>query len=193
MRNFHAAALLAAALFSGIPCHAATPVSAAKTTEFHDAYAAFNSNDFAKAYKILTALVAQTPAYDAFGLLGQTEVSLGMYRDAAEHLTFAIQNTPAGKARDAVPVLTQDLIEAKKHVTTLRITVDQNDADITIDGKIIGKSPLDTDVFVDTGKHTINAKHAKLGNAESTIDAKMAQQSEVALHLTQPPPASTAD
>jgi hypothetical protein len=193
MRKFHAAALLAAALFSGFPCLAAPPVSAAKTAEFHEAYAAFNGNDFARAYKILKALVTQTPAYDAYGLLGQAEVSLGLYRDAAEHLTFAIQNTPAGKARDAVPVLTQDLIEAKRHITALRVTVDQNDADIAIDGKVVGRSPIDVDVFVDPGKHTIKATHATLGSAESTVDAKMAQLATIDLQLALPPPPSTVD
>jgi hypothetical protein len=116
-----------------------------------------------------------------------------LYRDAAEHLTFAIQNTPAGKARDAVPVLTQDLIEAKRHVTALNITVDQPDAEVTVDGKLVGRSPLDTDVFVDPGKHTVKATHATLGSADSTVDAKMAQQSTIALQLALPPPASTAE
>ena len=43
------------------------------------------------------------PAFDAVAFLGQTELSMGKYRDAAEHLTFAIENTPASKAEEAKP------------------------------------------------------------------------------------------
>ena len=193
MRKFDILVLLAATMLCGVPCLAATPVSAAKTKEFHEAYAAFTANDPTKAYEILAALVAQTPAYDAIGLLGQTELSLGMYRDAAEHLTFAINNTPSGKAADALPVLKDDLIETKTQIATLRVTVDQPDADVAIDGKVVGKSPLNTEVFVDPGKHTIKAKHPTLGSAEASIDTKKGEDSAIALKLAQLSAANTPE
>jgi len=188
MRKLNILALLTVAMLVGLPCLAATPVSAAKTREYHEAYAAFNVNDLPKAYKILTALVAQMPAFDAVAFLGQTELSMGKYRDAAEHLTFAIENTPASKAEEAVPLLKSDLAEAKTHLTTLRITVDQPDADVALDGKILAKSSLDTDVYVDPGKHVISATHATLGSTESAIDTKAGEESTIALQLIKPPP-----
>lgn len=183
MRKLQATVLFTLAILSGSHCLAATPVSAAKTKEFHEAYAAFTANDSAKAYKILSALVTQTPAYDAIGLLGQTELTLGKYRDAAEHLTFAIQNTPSGKAESALPPLKEDLGEAKTHITTLWITVTQPDAEVMVDSKVVGKSPIDVAVFMDPGKHTISASHPTHGNAESTLDAKPGEEKAVALKL----------
>ncbi len=195
MRNLNLPILLAAAL-NCVPCLAATPTSAAKTREFHEAYAAANSKDLARAYKILTALVAKNPAYDAVGFLGQTELSLGKYRDASEHLAFAIQNTPPEKA-DAITVLIADLAEAKAHITTLRITIDQPDAEVSLDGKVLPKSSLDSELFVEPGKHLISAIHPTLGSTESPIDGKAGESSVVALKLAKPasstvPPPNTA-
>ena len=183
MRKLNILVLLTVAMLVGLPCLAATPESAAKTREYHEAYAAFNANDVAKAYKILTALVARMPAFDAESFLGQTELSLGKYRDAAEHVTFAIENLPASKAEEMLPLLKEDLAEAKAHITTLRITVDQPDADVALDGRILAKSSLDTDLFVDPGKHTITATHAELGSTESAIDTKAGEESKIALQL----------
>jgi hypothetical protein len=128
------------------------------------------------------------PAFDAESFLGQTELSLGKYRDAAEHVTFAIENLPASKAEEMLPLLKEDLAEAKAHITTLRITVDQPDADVALDGRILAKSSLDTDLFVDPGKHTITATHAELGSTESAIDTKAGEESKIALQLVKPPP-----
>jgi hypothetical protein len=193
MRKLNILVLLTVAMLVGLPCLAATPVSAAKTKEYHEAYAAFNVNDLPKAYKILTALVARIPAFDAVAFLGQTELSMGKFRDAADHLTFAIENTPSDKAEEALPVLKGDLAEAKTHLTTLRITVDQPDADVALDGKILAKSSLDTDLFVDPGKHVISATHATLGNTESAIDTKAGEGSTIALKLVKPPPPTAVE
>lgn len=183
MRKPEVALFLAALLLSSSTCFAAPPTSAAKTREYHEAYAAYNANDAAKAYRILTALVAQNPAYDAVGLLGQTELMLQKYRDAAEHITYAIRNTPPGKAEGALPLLKEDLATAKTHVATLRVTVDQPDAEISVDRKVVGNSPIDFELFAEPGQRTVEAVHMSLGVAKSTIDVKAGEERNVTLKL----------
>jgi hypothetical protein len=123
-----------------------------------------------KAYKILVPLVERIPAFDAIGLLGQTELAMGKFREAAEHLSLAIRNTPQDKAAEALPIFKQDLEDAKAKVVTLRIVVDKPDAEITIDNKAINKSPVDYEIYVEPGSRTILATHPTDGSAKSVID-----------------------
>lgn len=184
MRRLPIFALLAAALLGAGPCLAGSTASAAKTREFHEAYDALERNEPQKAYKILTEFIAKNPAYDAIGLLGEVEIALHKYREAAEHLSLAIRNTPAAKAADAIPVLKEDLAEAKRHLTTLRINVTEAAADVLVDGRSIGRSPVEHEVYLEPGNHTILASHATLGHGDMAIDGKAGEERTINLMLS---------
>lgn len=158
--------------------------SAAKSKEFHAAYAAFEANDMSKAYRILAALVAKNPAFDAVTLLGQTELSLEKYRDAAMHLEYGLRHTPKGKFESAAPMIRADLAEAKKHIVTLTIKVIQADAEVTIDGESVGKSPILHEIYVNPERHTIRAAHPTLGSGELTMDFRAGDDLPITLRLT---------
>ena len=151
-------------------CYAGSTTRASRTKEYHEAFAAYESDHLDKAYKILVPLVERIPAFDAIGLLGQTELAMGKYRDAAEHLSLAIRNTPQDKAAEALPIFKQELENAKAKVVTLRITVDKPGTEITIDDKAIDKSPIDYEIYVEPGSRTILATHPTDGSAKSVID-----------------------
>src|SRR5512133_2201480 len=184
MRRLPIFALLAATLLGAAPCLAGSPASAAKTREFREAYDALERNEPQKAYRILTEFIAKNPAYDAIGLLGEVEIALKKYRDAAEHITHAIRNTPAAKIADAVPVLKEDLADAKRHVTTLRINVTEAGADVLVDGRSIGNSPVEREIYLEPGNHTILASHATLGHGEMAIDGKAGEERTINLMLS---------
>jgi tetratricopeptide (TPR) repeat protein len=170
MRKLSAITLFTIAILGTSICYAGSTTRASKTKEYHEAFAAFESDHLDKAYKILVPLVEKIPAFDAIGLLGQTELALGKYREAAEHLSLAIRNTPQDKAAEALPIFKQDLETAKARVVTLRIVVDKPDAEITIDNKVINKSPVDYEIYVEPGSRTILATHPTDGSAKSVID-----------------------
>src|SRR5512133_925062 len=184
MRRLPIFALLAATLLGAAPCLAGSPASAAKTREFREAYDALERNEPQKAYKILTEFVAKNPAYDAIGLLGEVEIALKKYREAAEHITHAIRNTPSAKAADSIPVLKEDLADAKRHLTTLRINVTEAGADVLVDGRSIGSSPVEREIYLEPGNHTILASHATLGHGEMAIDGKAGEERTINLMLS---------
>jgi hypothetical protein len=183
MRSRKLAPLFAALLLCAAPSHAGPGDSAARTQEYHAAYTAFESNDMQRAYRILTALVAKNPAFDAVTLLGQAELNLEKYRDAATHLEFALRHTPKAKLDVAGPMIRMDLAEAKKHIVSLTVKVIQAGADITIDGELIGRSPLGHEVYVEPQRHTIRATHPTLGSAEMSMDFRAGEDLPITLRL----------
>lgn len=95
-------------------------------------------------------------SYDIAGNLGDVELFLGKHREAAEHLEYSLRNWPAGQEA-AKKRTAERFAEAKKSVGTLSLKVSEG-AEITVNGKSVGKSPLPGPVFVDAGAATIEAK-----------------------------------
>lgn len=105
---------------------------------------------FAKAYSL-------EPLPQIAGNLSEAELKLGRYRDAAEHADAFIRldkGAPASEKKLAQGWLD----EAKKKIVTLKITVVDKGAEVLIDGKPVGTSPLPPEVYVDPGKHTVEAR-----------------------------------
>lgn len=94
---------------------------------------------------------------DIGAVLGQSELMTGQYPQAAAHLDWSIRNfTPARNERTLQSI--RDLfVEAKKHVATLIVKVDHDGADIRVDGRAIGKSPISVPSYVDPGNHEVTA------------------------------------
>lgn len=131
-----------------------TPDEASKLfKKGNDAYKMKKWDEAEKAFEEAWAL---KQAYDIAGNLGDVEVFLGKYRDAAEHLEFSLRNWPAGQ-EVAKKRTAERYAEAKQKVGTLTLKVSEG-AEITVNGKAIGKSPLPGPVFIDPGAATIEAK-----------------------------------
>jgi len=115
-------------------------------------------------------------SYDIAGNLGDVEVYLGRYRDAAEHLEFSLRNWPAGQ--EAAKKRTADrYAEAKKSVGTLSLKVSEG-AEITVNGKAVGKSPLPGPVFIEPGAATIEARIGEK-SAKKTVALDVGDSREV--------------
>lgn len=108
------------------------------------------------------------------------EVYLGKYRDAAEHLEFSLRNWPAGQ--EASKKRTQErFAEAKKNVGTLSLKVSEG-AEITVNGKTVGKSPLPGPVYIEPGAATIEAKIGEK-SAKKTIAMDVGEAREIELTI----------
>ncbi|WP_437305076.1 hypothetical protein [Sorangium sp. So ce388] len=121
-------------------------------------------------------------SFDVAGNLGNVELEVGQPRDAAEHLQYALDIFPLGERAEKKSFLEKRLAEAKSQVGTLRISVNVDDAEVLIDGKLIGRSPLDAQVFVDPGKRTIEARRAGARTSTSLLVARGSDQ-RIALSL----------
>lgn len=109
--------------------------------------------------------------FDIAGNLGRTELALGHHRDAAEHLTFSLEHMPkdaTNEQRERVLALVR---EARQHVGALRVTVNVEGADVTVDGRAVGKAPLSAELFVETGARVVSARSADGRTAEVRVVA----------------------
>ncbi|WP_437875727.1 hypothetical protein [Sorangium sp. So ce513] len=121
-------------------------------------------------------------SFDVAGNLGNVELEVNQPREAAEHLLYALETFPLGEKAEKKSFLEKRLAEAKAQVGTLRISVNVDDAEVLIDGKRIGQSPLEDQVFVDPGKRTIEARRGGARTSTSLFVARGSDQ-RIALSL----------
>ena len=178
---------LALSLLPPPPVEAA-PLSSVKneTQQFKDALAALKKDDRVKAYLGFRELWKAAPSFDVAVLLGQTELLIEKYRDAAEHLALAVRDMPATEPQKSQDAIRAALDQAKRRVATLQINVDQPGAEILLDGRTVGKSPLEVDTFVEPGVHTIVVKHPTSGRGEMRVDVRANEERPVTFALLQP-------
>ncbi|MGE0321022.1 MAG: PEGA domain-containing protein [Polyangiaceae bacterium] len=83
--------------------------------------------------------------------LGQTEMELKKFRDAAEHLDWCLAELPEPKPVEGA----KDLESAKAHVVTLLLVAQPEGATIQIDGQPVGTAPTARPIFLEPGTHKL--------------------------------------
>ena len=145
---------------------------------YDEAAISYQKSKYAEARASLLAAWSLKKHWQIAGSLGGCEVQLGLYREAAEHLAYFMRLSP-NKPPSAD---TKKLFEtATSKLGTLVISVDARGADLVVDGKFIGKSPMEDPVFVEPGHHTIEAR---LGSKRATVEADTPAGSSRKLPLT---------
>jgi tetratricopeptide (TPR) repeat protein len=124
-------------------------------------------------------------SYDVAANLGQTQYRLGKYRDAAENIAFALRSWPVVGKREPRELAVKRLAELRKLVATVVIRVSAPGAMVLVDGREIGRAPLDGEVFVEPGARVIEARLVGYEDAKQTIEAVKGGAHEVALTLAQ--------
>lgn len=135
-------------------------------------------------------------SFEIAGNLGDVEMIQGKARDAAEHLAFALtQFPPSGKPAQK-EALQKRLREATIMIGTIHVKVNEPGAEVILDGKPLGKSPIESDVYVDRGDHVMEAKlegyepvtEKLTATAGSTHDVNLTLKRKEAPKSTLPPP-----
>lgn len=98
------------------------------------------------------------PSYQIAGNLAECEVKLGRNADAAEHLRFFLREVPADAPAERKARGETLMKEVRPKVAELSVRVNKADADVLVDGKSVGRSPLASSVFVEPGAHKMEAK-----------------------------------
>ena len=154
---------------------------------------AYKLNRLKDAYSFYRDAWNLKKSYDIAGNLGAVELAINMPRDAAEHLLHSLRQFPANGKPEARDKTRQRFDEAVKQIGTLVIKVNVDGADILIDGKSVGKAPLEQEVFVDPGGRRIEAKFEGYEPAYQVLQVGKSSTHQVSLKLkkTAPPPPVT--
>jgi hypothetical protein len=173
----------------------AQPQSAADAAQrarelFRKAAKEYKAGQVNEAYRDYLAAWQTQQSPDAAGNLATIELELGYLRDAAEHASYAIAHFPPSGSKDQRAALVTVLTEAKKQIGALTIQVSVPGAAVSIDGRPIGRAPLDGEVYIEPGDHTIRAEAPDYDPAEQKIHVDKGSASPVALVL--PPRSKTS-
>ncbi|WP_437761672.1 PEGA domain-containing protein [Sorangium sp. So ce281] len=125
------------------------------------------------------------PTFDVAYNLGNTEYQLKKHKEAATYLSFALRNWPLLKAVAKLkPRAEQWLAESRAQVGALKVSVTVAGAEVLVDGKNVGRAPLEGEVFVDPGEHRVEATHLDYEPASQTVGVAKGGTAEVKLAIT---------
>jgi hypothetical protein len=145
---------------------------------------AFDARRLEEARVALAESFELHPSYDTAGLLGQTEIELGLYPKAARHLDYCLRHFPTGENLELLERVRVGFSAVQNQVGTLRIQVSPPGAEVSLDGVSIGSAPLEAKVFVEPGKHLVRATRAGMAPVERAIAVRRGDEEVVTLDLT---------
>ncbi|WP_437781595.1 PEGA domain-containing protein [Sorangium sp. So ce1097] len=160
-----------------------TPVGVAWGEERSTSSPVVVSDPYAEAE--LESAWALNPTFDVAYNLGNTEYKLKKYKEAAQYLSFALRHWPLLKGVAKLrPRAEQWLAESRAQVGALKVSVTVAGAEVLVDGKNVGRAPLEGEVFVDPGEHRVEARHLDYEPASQTVSVAKGGMAEVKLAIT---------
>ena len=126
-------------------------------------------------------------SYEIASNYGALELELGNARLATELLGRAVSEFPVRGRADERAALEARHVEAKKLVGALRMKVSAPGADVLVDGRSVGRSPLAAEVLVEPGAHVVEARLAGHTDARLSLQVAKGAELEVTLPLAVPP------
>jgi hypothetical protein len=153
-----------------------------------DAKKSFKAGQFEKARELYSAAYKQKSDHATLLLLAQAESKSNRSRDAAEHLELYLREAKTASAddRQAAQKLFEE-VTAKLATWHVKVTIDG--ADVYLDGKVVGKSPLAAPLFVEPNTHEVEAKKEGFFAEKDMLVAAPNTESETTL-VMRPAPAT---
>jgi hypothetical protein len=138
---------------------------------------------FVEAEALFAAAWELDKAYDIAGNLGHVELNNNKPREAAEHLRFCLLSLPASEPPELHKRIKARFDEARSQVAALRIHVSEPGAEVRIDGRPAGTSPLALELFANPGKRVVSAELEGFEAVQITVNAEKGGSHEISLEL----------
>ena len=124
--------------------------------------------------------------------LGDVELKLGRYREAAEHLKYTLANLPPERAEKRADA-EASLKECRAHLSAVRVSVSVVGAVVKLDGQDVPPGALSDELLLEPGPHKLEGE--KSGYLVSSRDflATAGESREVRLELSPQPPADASE
>jgi len=128
--------------------------------------------EFERAYQL-------SSNYKVLYNIGQVRIQLGRYAKAKEALEDYLKAGGANLSPERTQAVNKDLATLAERTASLNIVTREVGADISLDGKVIGTSPLSAPLVVDAGEH--NLVLHKSGFYDSAQSVTLAGQDQLEL------------
>ncbi|AUX20260.1 hypothetical protein SOCEGT47_007260 [Sorangium cellulosum] len=124
------------------------------------------------------------PTFDVAYNLGNTKYQLKKHREAAQYLSFALRNWPLLKSVAKLkPTAEQRLAESRAQVGAVTVAVSAVGAEVLVDGQVVGRAPLEGELFVEPGEHQVEARLQGYAPASQTVRVAKGGTAEVSLTM----------
>jgi tetratricopeptide (TPR) repeat protein len=152
----------------------------AEGRRYHEAgVSAADAGDWAKAHAAFLDACRRMHHPFILANLGQAELELGMYREAAKHFSQHLRENPIEDEK--TPQVKEMLKQAQAKIGTLTFRAAQG-AEVFVDGSLVGRAPLPEALFVEPGLREVVAK--PLGGPPVRVVRFIAAGASVELDLT---------
>lgn len=134
-------------------CWSAPAVAERSAAEraFDEGSEAFEAGDDQRALAKMREAFQLEPGYRTAAGLGQVELQLLRYRDAAEHLEYSLRHFPETGDPQGRELVMKGFSEARGHVVTLTIEAQVPGAQLLVDGQPMVTLPVEHDLFIEPG------------------------------------------
>lgn len=173
------------------------PPSAAKADEasqhFKSGVSFYKDRDFTAAMVEFKKAFELLPNYNVLYNIGQTARELKDYAAALNAFDQYLRDGGAKVTAARKKEVQSAIDELKKKVGTLKVTVNVEGAEITVDDAVVGKSPLPEAVVANVGRHKLGATSSGYTPAQRVVDVAGTEETAVSLELVKvgadtPPP-----
>lgn len=125
---------------------------------FEHAIKLYEEGDYALALAEFERVYELQPDYRVLYNIGQVSIQLGRYARAHRSLSEYLARGGAELPSDRVAAVTADLELLEARTARITVRVSQPGAEISIDGVVVGTSPLPEPLIVDVGERRVQAK-----------------------------------
>jgi len=116
---------------------------------------AFRAGNYEEARRAFAECYQLMPKSDVLRNLSISEIQSGHYVSAARHLKQLLSSAPGDLPSTVREEANSRLAQAEAQIGQLKIGVDIAGAEISIDGTVIGRSPLESSWYIEPGQHEI--------------------------------------
>ncbi len=147
---------------------ASSSASSSKAMQLYEAgQEAAAKEDWERARTFFASAFRLTPHYQIAANLARTEYKLGKMRDATEHFAFCINHAPLDLPEADYHLIKKIFVSARAHVGTLSFSSLSVGTEVLVDGVLVGKAPLEGEIFVEPGKRGIELRRPGYATARS--------------------------
>jgi hypothetical protein len=146
---------------------------------------ALEARKYVEAQKALEEAWSIRQTYDVAAALAQVESELGHYVKAAGYLDFCLKNIAPAESELTLQQLQKAFEEVKQHLAVVRVTVNRDGAEVSIGERVVGTSPLPSDLYLEPGPLSVRARLEGI-EAADTLVAEAGGQYAVELSLAEP-------
>lgn len=161
--------------------------------KFKAGYTLFEAGQFDAAEALYEEAFALRESPDIAANLAQVKLELGKKAEAAKYLAYALRLMPATADPALRRKLEQTMVEVRASVAELRIETSVPGAEISVGGRVVGRSPLADPLYFEPGEVVIRATLSAHDPVEQRVPCATGDAREVRLTLVPSAPGAEPD